>query len=47
MRTLRSHKESILVIVEAFRYDPLIGWKLTSKGDKGEMRLEHADPEAI
>lgn len=44
MRTLRSHKESILVIVEAFRYDPLIGWKLTSKGDKGEMRLEHTDP---
>ena len=44
MKILRSYKESILVIVEAFRYDPLIGWKITSKGDKGdEIMLEHLD----
>jgi phosphatidylinositol kinase/protein kinase (PI-3 family) len=30
------NKESILVIVEAFRYDPLFGWKLTSSKEEKE-----------
>jgi FKBP12-rapamycin complex-associated protein len=34
MKILRNNKESILVIIEAFRYDPLIGWKITSKEGK-------------
>lgn len=33
------NKESILVIVEAFKYDPLFGWSIT-KGEKDdEVRL--------
>jgi hypothetical protein len=37
-----------LVIVEAFRYDPLIGWKITSKGDKDEeMMVENTDYELL
>ncbi len=34
MKILRMNKQSILVIVEAFKYDPLFGWKITSKGEK-------------
>ena len=37
---LRSNKESIIAIIEAFRYDPLIGWKLNGKED--EQMLEHS-----
>ena len=48
MKILRMNKESILVIVEAFKYDPLFGWKLTTKGEKGdEVRLEHMEDEGI
>jgi len=33
-----------LVIIEAFRYDPLIGWTIFKGGDKGdEMMLEHME----
>ena len=42
MKMMRSNKESILVIVEAFRYDPLIGWKATARGDTDDhIRIEN------
>lgn len=28
MRMLRQHKESLLAVLEAFLYDPLINWRL-------------------
>lgn len=43
LRILRINKESIFVIIEAFRYDPIIGWKLTSKGD--QIMLNHSPPD--
>ena len=44
MKILRNNKESILVIIEAFRYDPLIGWKITSKeGKEDEIMVETTD----
>lgn len=28
MNVLRSNKESLLIVLEAFLYDPIISWKL-------------------
>ena len=39
LKMLRRNKESIIAIIEAFRYDPLIGWRLKGKDD--EQMLEH------
>lgn len=36
MSVLRENKESIMAVLEAFIYDPLINWALNSKGpDEG------------
>ena len=30
MRVMREHKDSLMAVLEAFVYDPLIGWRLLS-----------------
>lgn len=37
---LRNNKESIIAIIEAFRYDPIIGWQL--KGKDSAQMLENS-----
>lgn len=34
IKMLRSNKESIIAIIEAFRYDPIIGWRLHGEDEK-------------
>jgi FKBP12-rapamycin complex-associated protein len=36
MRALREHKDSVLAVLEAFVYDPLLNWRLM---DSGEYRV--------
>jgi FKBP12-rapamycin complex-associated protein len=39
MSVLREHKESILAVLEAFVYDPLINWKM---GNKPMRNTQHS-----
>lgn len=32
MRTLREHKDSVMAVLEAFVYDPLLNWRLMDSG---------------
>jgi FKBP12-rapamycin complex-associated protein len=40
MRVLRSNKDSLMAVLEAFVYDPLINWRLLTRSTAGAM----ADP---
>lgn len=39
MRVLRDNRDSVMAMLEAFVYDPLISWRLLGKGDESEMKL--------
>jgi FKBP12-rapamycin complex-associated protein len=39
MRVLRDNRDSVMAMLEAFVYDPLISWRLLGKGDDTEMKL--------
>jgi serine/threonine-protein kinase mTOR len=39
MRVLRQNKESLMAVLEAFVYDPLIGWKLLTPNQKDEKKF--------
>ena len=41
MRVLRDNKESLMAVLEAFVYDPLINWKLARK-DRAKAKLPDA-----
>jgi phosphatidylinositol kinase/protein kinase (PI-3 family) len=42
MRVLRDNKESLMAVLEAFVYDPLINWRLMpTKGDNRRPPGEH------
>lgn len=51
MQVLRENKESLMAVLEAFVYDPLINWKLLGAGapkgkeDRGKRRsrIEEAE----
>ena len=32
MRVLRNNKDSVMAVLEAFVYDPLLNWRLTADG---------------
>eukprot|EP00117_Sycon_ciliatum_P022702 scpid3014/ scgid19501/ Serine/threonine-protein kinase mTOR; FK506-binding protein 12-rapamycin complex-associated protein 1; FKBP12-rapamycin complex-associated protein; Mammalian target of rapamycin; Mechanistic target of rapamycin; Rapamycin and FKBP12 target 1; Rapamycin target protein 1 len=34
MRVLRAHKDSVMAVLEAFVYDPLLNWRLTNDGQR-------------
>lgn len=39
MRVLRDNRDSVMAMLEAFVYDPLISWRLLGKGNDAEMKL--------
>jgi phosphatidylinositol kinase/protein kinase (PI-3 family) len=43
MRVLRTHKESVMAVLEAFVYDPLLSWRL----DANNTSLHDAPDEMI
>ena len=46
MLVLRSNKDSVMAMLEAFVHDPLINWRLLQKTDTEEVKKEsQADPE--
>ena len=49
MRVLRENKESVMAVLEAFVYDPLLGWRLLhQKGGRGAAGGQSSiDPTAI
>ncbi len=36
---LRDNRDSVMAMLEAFVYDPLISWRLLAKGDDSELKL--------
>ena len=42
MDVLRHNRESIMAVLEAFVYDPLLNWRLME--DKNSLDLEHKSP---
>lgn len=40
MRVLRTHQQSLLAVLEAFVYDPLINWRLLQQTDVDQHRNE-------
>eukprot|EP01026_Neomeris_dumetosa_P077892 TRINITY_DN8412_c1_g1_i1.p1 TRINITY_DN8412_c1_g1~~TRINITY_DN8412_c1_g1_i1.p1 ORF type:complete len:311 (-),score=37.66 TRINITY_DN8412_c1_g1_i1:282-1163(-) len=40
MRVLRSDKDSVMAMLEAFVHDPLINWRLVTPGDVKEQQLQ-------
>ncbi|EGD80484.1 hypothetical protein PTSG_11127 [Salpingoeca rosetta] len=40
MHVLRDHKDSLLAVLEAFVYDPLLSWKLVQPGEEVEMEFD-------
>jgi len=48
MRVLRDNKESLMAVLEAFVYDPLINWRLMpTKGDNRRPTGEQSTPNAL
>ncbi|KAJ7170509.1 phosphatidylinositol 3-kinase [Mycena crocata] len=45
MRVLRDNKESLMAVLEAFIYDPLMNWRLTQPSP--EMRRTDSDPTRV
>ncbi|KAJ6518876.1 phosphatidylinositol 3-kinase [Mycena sanguinolenta] len=45
MRVLRDNKESLMAVLEAFIYDPLMNWRLTQRSP--DMRRTDSDPRQI
>lgn len=43
MKVLRESKDSLMAMLEAFVYDPLISWRLLNNNVDGETRLSHPD----
>lgn len=37
MKVLRDNKESLMAVLEAFVYDPLINWRLMQTGGEGRQ----------
>jgi FKBP12-rapamycin complex-associated protein len=44
MRVLRDNKESLMAVLEAFVYDPLINWKLQQPGPSPTAADAIVDP---
>ena len=42
MRALRSNKDSVMAMLEAFVHDPLINWRLLNTGGLGGGGARHA-----
>tara|TARA_R110002050_G_scaffold92250_11_gene193095 strand:+ start:140 stop:1825 length:1686 start_codon:yes stop_codon:yes gene_type:complete len=40
MRLLREHKESLMAVLEAFVYDPLVNWRLLGAGENDDKNSE-------
>lgn len=40
MRVLRDHKDSLMAVLEAFVYDPLINWRLLNNEEKMKPKLD-------
>lgn len=43
MRVLRSNKDSVMAMLEAFVHDPLINWRLLNAENVGEAHHEHTE----
>ena len=39
MSVLREHRESVMAVLEAFVYDPLLNWRLVEVGERNLKRL--------
>jgi hypothetical protein len=39
MRVLRDNRDSVMAMLEAFVYDPLISWRLLGNGDESDLKL--------
>ncbi|MFH4978121.1 hypothetical protein AB6A40_004830 [Gnathostoma spinigerum] len=46
LQMLRSNKESLLAVLEAFVYDPLINWRLTEGARDVSVTSKRAPPES-
>jgi FKBP12-rapamycin complex-associated protein len=44
MRVLRSEKDSVMAMLEAFVYDPLINWRLLNNPDNLPDTVPHVPP---
>ena len=45
MEVLRDNRESLMAVLEAFVYDPLIAWRLTATNQPGGRVAEGQDVE--
>ena len=43
MRVLREHKDSVMAVLEAFVYDPLLNWRLMDAAPKGKKSKGRSD----
>lgn len=44
MRVLRDNREPLMAVLEAFIYDPLVSWRLTTETEARARVLAHPDP---
>ena len=42
MTVLRNNKDSLMAVLEAFVYDPLLNWRLIETGNKGKKTKSNA-----
>ena len=42
LSVLRTHKETLMTVLETFIHDPLVEWTKTNKSSAGEVQNPHA-----